>query len=397
MTLFILAYLTGVLAIIACRIDPIRPLVRVRAKEPVRRNRVRVLLGPVLTFVSAASLASFAGGSVMGLSNGAHAASEPALSAVQLSLLGARQWLNTPLSAADIRGKVILVNFWTYSCINSLRALPYVRSWAEKYKDRGLVVIGVHTPEFMFEQDIANVRQATASLGVAYPVGTDNDYGIWRAFHNEAWPAFYFIGADGRVRHRMLGEGDYDKSERLIQQLLSEATGSPAAGDIVAISGKGAEAPADERDLRSPETYVGYTSARNFTSPRGAREDAPSLYRNVSALPLNHWSMAGVWTVGGEFAALNATPGSITYRFHARDLHLVLGPSAQGHPIRFRVKLDGAPPGSDHGVDVDADGWGTVQEPRLYQLIRQTGSVADRTFEIEFFDTGVRAYVFTFG
>ncbi len=397
MTLFILAYLTGVLAITACRIDPIRPLVRVRAKEPVRRNRVRVLLGPVLTFVSAASLASFAGGSVMGLSNGAHAASEPALSAVQLSLLGARQWLNTPLSAADIRGKVILVNFWTYSCINSLRALPYVRSWAEKYKDRGLVVIGVHTPEFMFEQDIANVRQATASLGVAYPVGTDNDYGIWRAFHNEAWPAFYFIGADGRVRHRMLGEGDYDKSERLIQQLLSEATGSPAAGDIVAISGKGAEAPADERDLRSPETYVGYTNATNFTSPGGAREDAPSLYRNVSALPLNHWSMAGVWTVGGEFAALNATPGSITYRFHARDLHLVLGPSAQGHPIRFHVKLDGAPPGSDHGVDVDADGWGTVQEPRLYQLIRQTGSVADRTFEIEFFDTGVRAYVFTFG
>ncbi len=219
-----------------------------------RLAAMRRLLCVAAAIVSAA----FAGGSVMGLSTAAQAASEPALSAVQLSLLGARQWLNTqPLSAADLRGKVILVNFWTYSCINSLRALPYVRAWAEKYKDRGLVVIGVHTPEFAFEKDIANVRQATASLGVAYPVGTDSDYGIWRAFHNEAWPAFYFIGADGRVRHRMLGEGDYDKSERLIQQLLAEATGSPLAGDIVAISGKGVEAPADERDLRSPETYVG--------------------------------------------------------------------------------------------------------------------------------------------
>jgi len=334
----------------------------------------------------------------MGLSIAAHAASETGLSAVQLSLLRARQWLNTqPLSAADLRGKVILANFWTYSCINSLRALPYVRAWAEKYKDRGLVVIGVHTPEFTFEKDIANVRQATASLGIAYPVGTDSDYAIWRAFHNEAWPAFYFIGADGRVRHRMLGEGDYDKSERLIQQLLSEASGSPAAGDIVAVSGKGAEAPADERDLRSPETYVGYTNATNFTSPGGARADAASLYRNVSALPLNHWSMAGVWTVGGEFATLNSPPGSITYRFHARDLHLVLAPAFQGRPIRFHIRIDGAPPGADHGIDVDADGWGSVQEPRLYQLVRRTGPVAGRTVKIEFSDPGVRAYVFTFG
>jgi len=319
------------------------------------------------------------------------------LSAVQLSLLGARQWLNTQaLRAEDIRGKVVLVNFWTYSCINSLRALPYVRSWAEKYKDRGLVVVGVHTPEFGFEKDIANVSQATASLGVVYPVPLDSDYRIWRAFNNEAWPAFYFIGADGRVRHRMLGEGDYDKSERLIQQLLSEATGSPVTGDIVAISGKGAEAPADEPDLRTPETYVGHNQAANFASPGGVREDTPSLYRTVSALPLNHWSLAGVWTVGGEYATLNNT-GSITYRFHARDLHLVLGPSPQGYPIRFRVKLDGAPPGADHGFDVDAEGWGSVREPRMYQLIRQARPVGDRTFEIEFLDPGVRAYVFTFG
>jgi cytochrome c biogenesis protein CcdA/thiol-disulfide isomerase/thioredoxin len=325
-------------------------------------------------------------------------APNPALSGPLRSLLGARQWLNTqPLRPEDIRGKVVLVNFWTYSCINCLRVLPHVRAWSEKYKDRGLVVIGVHTPEFAFEKDVANVGKASVSLGVGYPVAIDSDFGIWRAFDNQAWPALYFIGADGRVRHNVLGEGGYDQSERLIQQLLSEANGAPVASDIAAIAGEGPQAAADERNLRSAETYIGYAQATNFASPGGVREDAPSLYRAVSALPLDRWSLAGVWTIGGEFATLNGTSGSIAYRFHARDLHLVSAPPSQGHPVRFRVRIDGVPPGVDHGSDVDAEGWGTLQEDRLYQLVRQTGPVADRTFEIEFFDAGVRAYAFTFG
>jgi hypothetical protein len=249
----------------------------------------------------------------------------------------------------------------------------------------------------MFEKDIANVSKATAFLDVAYPVALDSDYGIWRAFNNEAWPAFYFIGADGRVRKRVFGEGGYDRSERLIQQLLSEASGAPIAKDIAAVAGKGAQAAPDERDLRSPETYIGYRQARDFASPGGASEDVPNLYRTISGLPLNHWTLAGKWTVGGEFATPNDAGGRISYRFHSRDLHLVLGRAAQGQPIRFRVRIDGAPPGADHGFDVDAEGRGSVQEDRLYQLVRQAGPVVDRTFEIEFLDPGVRAYVFTFG
>ena len=334
----------------------------------------------------------------VGMGTAAHAAAAPVLSAPLASLLAARPWLNTPpLQPEDLRGKVVLVNFWTYSCINCLRMLPHVRAWAEKYRDRGLVVVGVQTPEFAFEKDAHNVRKALISLGVSYPVVIDNDFGVWRAFDNEAWPALYFIGADGRVRDQAFGEGSYDQSERLIQQLLSEAHGAPVAGNIVAISGKGPQAAADESDLRSPESYIGYAQARNFTSPGGIREDTPSLYRTAPELPLNRWSLAGVWTIGGEFATLDDSSGSIAYRFHSRDLHLVLGLSPQGYPIRFRVKIDGAPPGPDHGFDVDAEGWGSVQDERLYQLVRQTGSVVDRTFEIEFFDAGVRAYVFTFG
>lgn len=328
----------------------------------------------------------------------AFAAASRSLSDARRSLLGAGQWLNTqPLQAEDLRGKVVLVNFWTYSCINSLRALPYVRAWAEKYKDRGLVVVGVHTPEFAFEKDTANVRQATASLGVAYPVAMDSDRAIWRIFNNEAWPAFYFIGADGRVRHQVLGEGGYDQSERLIQTLLEEATGTHVTRDVVRVSGEGPEAAADQGDLRSPETYIGFAQGRNFASPGGVEEDAPKIYHTASVLSLNHWSMAGVWTIGGEFATLNNKSGRIAYRFHARDLHLVLGVSSRDHPIRFRVSINGAPPGADHGVDVDAAGWGTVREDRMYQLVRQTGPVTDRTFEVEFIDAGVRAYVFTFG
>jgi cytochrome c biogenesis protein CcdA/thiol-disulfide isomerase/thioredoxin len=332
------------------------------------------------------------------ISMAASAAPLPVLPSPLGSLLGARQWLNTqPLHLEDLRGKVVLVNFWTYSCVNCLRVLPYIRAWAEKYKDRGLVTIGVHTPEFAFEKDVANVSRALVSLGIGYPVAIDNDFGIWQAFDNQGWPALYFFSADGRIRQHMLGEGGYDRSERLIQRLLSEANGAPVPGDIAAIGGRGPQAAADEKDLGSAETYIGYSQAENFVSSGGIREDARFLYRAATALSLNQWSLTGVWTIGGEFATLDDTIGRITYRFHARDLNLVLAPFDQGHPIRFRVKVDGAPPGADHGFDVDADGWGRIQEPRLYQLIRQTGLVTDRTFEIEFFDAGVRAYSFTFG
>ena len=335
---------------------------------------------------------------IFGVGAVAHAGADSAPSGPLAALLSARQWLNTqPLRAEDLRGKVVLVNFWTYTCINSLRALPYVREWAKKYRDRGLVVIGVQTPEFSFEKDAANVSTALVSLGVDYPIAIDNDYGIWRVFDNDAWPAFYFIGADGQVRHHVLGEGGYDDSERLIQQLLSEADRTPVADPIVAIEGTGPQAAADENDLRSEETYIGYAQARNFVSPGGADEYAPSRYRVASMLSLDSWSLAGAWTIGSEFAALNEAPGGISYRFHARDLHLVLAAPSPEHPIRFRIKIDGAPPGADHGVDADAEGWGSVREDRMYQLVRQQRPVADRTFEIEFFDAGVRAYVFTFG
>jgi thiol-disulfide isomerase/thioredoxin len=329
---------------------------------------------------------------------GSQAAEESALSAPLRSLLGAQEWLNSPpLMPEDVRGKVVLVNFWTFSCINCLRTLPHMQAWAMKYKARGLVVVGVQTPEFAFEKDAGNVRKALADLGVVYPVAIDNDFRIWRAFDNEAWPAFYFIGADGKIRRRVLGEGDYDGSERLIQELLSEADRTRVANEIAPIDGKGAEAAADVGDLGSPETYIGYAQFRNFASPGYVSENSPKLYRPLESLPRNHWTLTGVWTIGSEFAALDQAPGSITYRFHARDVHLVLVNPSPGYPIRFRVKVDGAPPGANHGFDVDAEGWGSVDEDRLYQLVRQTGPIVDRTFEIEFLVPRVRAYAFTFG
>jgi thiol-disulfide isomerase/thioredoxin len=321
-----------------------------------------------------------------------------ALSAPLASVLTAQRWLNTePLRPDDLRGKVVLVNFWTFTCVNWLRTLPYVRAWAEKYKGRGLVVIGVHTPEFNVEKDFGNVTKASAALGVGYPVATDNDYAIWRAFDNYAWPASYFVDAGGRVRHRILGEGSYDKAEQWIQELLSEADGAPVPGGLAAVTPEGPSVAADEENLESPETYVGHAKARGFASAGGIREDIPSLYRPPAMLPLNSWGLSGVWTVGGEFAILSDKSGAITYRFHARDVNLVLVPPAEGKSVRFRVKIDGAPPAADRGTDVNADGSGIVQEPRLYQLVRQKRPVADRTFEIEFLDPGVRAYVFTFG
>ena len=313
------------------------------------------------------------------------------------ALSGAVAWLNSPpLTAEGLKGKVVLVDFWTYSCINCLRAIPYVRAWAEKYKDQGLVVIGVHTPEFAFEKRLGNVEKAIADLGIVYPVAVDNDYGIWRAFNNRYWPAHYFIDGAGRIRHHHFGEGAYDQSERVIQQLLAEAGGTGVSAGLVSVNASGAQAAADMDNVRSPETYVGYERAENFVSPGGAIPDAPHLY--AAGMPrLNEWGLTGDWTIGSEHAALNAADGGIVYRFHARDLHLVLGPGAGDEPVRFRVTIDGAPPGASRGVDVDADGQGVVTMQRLYQLVRQDGAVADRTFEIRFLDPGVQAYAFTFG
>jgi cytochrome c biogenesis protein CcdA/thiol-disulfide isomerase/thioredoxin len=313
------------------------------------------------------------------------------------SFAGATEWLNSPALTADgLKGKVVLVDFWTYSCINCLRTIPYVRAWAEKYKDQGLVVIGVHTPEFAFEQKVANVKRAVADLHITYPVAIDNEYAIWRAFENQYWPAHYFIDAQGRVRYHHFGEGDYDHSERVIQLLLEEAGKSNVSTGLVAVSASGAEAASDERNVQSPETYIGYRRAENFASPGGIGNDVSRVY--VAGMPrLNEWSLSGDWTVGGEHANLNAEGGSIVYRFHARDVHLVLGPALGAPPIRFRVTIDGAAPGENHGADVDAAGNGTVNEQRLYQLVRQTGAITDRTFEIRFLDPGVQAFAFTFG
>lgn len=313
------------------------------------------------------------------------------------SLSGAVEWLNSPpLTAEALKGKVVLIDFWTYSCINCLRAIPYVRAWYEKYKDQGLVVIGVHTPEFAFERKVDNVRKAVADLKIGYPVAVDNAYAIWQAFGNEYWPAHYFIDAQGRMRYHHFGEGEYDRSERVIQRLLAEAGHSSDATRLVAVNASGAEAAPSMADVKSPETYLGYARSENFVSPGGVVEDKGSVYAAASP-QLNEWSLAGDWTITGENAALNQPGGRIVYRFHARDLHLVLGPGADGKPVRFRVTIDGHAPGADHGTDTDAEGNGVVDGQRLYQLVRQSGAIADRTFAIEFLDPGVQAYAFTFG
>jgi thiol-disulfide isomerase/thioredoxin len=314
------------------------------------------------------------------------------------SLGGATGWLNSPpLKAEGLRGKVVLVQVWTYSCINWLRTLPYVRAWAEKYRDQGLVVIGVHTPEFDFEKDLDNVRTAAKDMRIVYPIALDSDYAVWRAFKNQYWPALYFVDVEGRIRHHKFGEGDYEQSERIIQQLLAEA-GSGGIGDgLVSVDARGAEAAADWGSLKSPENYVGYARSENFSSPGGTAQDRRHVYRAPDRLKLNHWALSGDWTVGKQATALNTANGRITYRFHARDLHLVMGPAARGTPVRFRVLIDGKPPGAAHGIDVDDQGNGTVTEQRLYQLIRQPKPIADRQFEIEFLDAGVEIFVFTFG
>jgi thiol-disulfide isomerase/thioredoxin len=314
------------------------------------------------------------------------------------SLSGATHWLNSaPLTPESLRGKVVLVNFWTYTCINWLRTLPYIHAWAEKYKDQGLVLIGVHTPEFGFEHDIDNVRREVTSLMVDYPVAVDNDYAVWDAFANHYWPALYLIDAEGRIRYHHFGEGNYEQSEMMIQQLLAEAGHSDVSRQLVTVDAQGVEVAADWGSLRSPENYVGYGRTENFASPDGVAFDTRHVYDAPARLRLNQWALSGDWTIGRQATMLNTAGGRIVYRFHARDLHLVMGPAARGAPVRFRVLVDGEPPYAAHGSDVDNHGNGTVSEQRLYQLIRQAQPIADRLFEIEFLDPGVEAFAFTFG
>jgi len=315
------------------------------------------------------------------------------------SFAGATLWLNSPpLTPEALRGKVVMVDFWTYSCINCLRALPFVESWYEKYKDHGLVVIGVHAPEFAFEKDPNNVRRAVADLKVTYPVALDNDYAIWQAFNNQYWPAHYFIDATGRIRGHHFGEGNYDESEQTLRKLLTDAGQTdlppPGMGSAKAV---GVQAPPDEAHDQSPETYVGYRRAENFASPGGFSQDQPHRYSAPAALKLNQWALSGSWNVDPEKAVLGAAPGKVEFRFYARDLHLVLGPSSDGKPVRFRVLLDGAAPAANHGADTDSSGAGAIDRQRLYQLIRQAGDVREHVFSIEFLDPGVQAYSFTFG
>ncbi|MGC1548724.1 MAG: cytochrome c biogenesis protein DipZ [Rhodanobacter sp.] len=313
------------------------------------------------------------------------------------SLNGATQWFNSPpLTPLSLRGKVVLVDFWTYSCINCIRSLPYVNAWYDKYKDHGLVIIGVHAPEFAFEKDPANVAKAIKDLHVSYPVALDNDYAIWKGFNNEYWPAHYFIDAKGNIRGHQFGEGDYAQSEDLIRRLLTDAGYTNLPGGYVQPGAKGAEAAGSGDRDRSPETYVGYARAANFAGGQVAHDDAWD-YRAPSVLMTNQWALGGHWTVRAENATLDQANGSIVYRFRGRDLHLVLGPGKDGKPVRFRVTIDGKAPGADHGMDTDADGNGTVTAQRLYQLVRQANGTSERLFEITFLDPNVQAYAFTFG
>ena len=314
------------------------------------------------------------------------------------SFEGATGWINSkPLTRDDLRGKVVLVEFWTYTCINWLRIQPYVRAWSEKYKENGLVVIGVHTPEFEFEKSTDNVSRAASELRVGYPIAIDSEYRVWRAFSNRYWPALYFVDAQGRIRHHQFGEGEYEQSEKVIQKLLAEAGAVGVKLDLVSVNGTGYEVGANWSDLGSPETYVGYGRTANFASPGGMIPDKQHTYELPAQLKLNNWGVGGDWTVKDSRSILNKANGRVAYVFHARDVHLVMSSSVHGTSVRFRVSVDGLPPGPAHGIDVDDQGNGTISQPRLYQLIRQAKPIADRRFEIEFLDPGVEVFVFTFG
>jgi thiol-disulfide isomerase/thioredoxin len=362
--------------------------------EEIDRARRHVLGGTLVTL---------AGGALMTVS--AHAQdgklSPPARLRVEgkmPSFAGATGWLNTaPLTVAGLRGKVVLIDIWTYTCINWIRTLPYVRAWAEKYRDQGLVVIGVHSPEFEFEKHVDNVRRAAKAMNVNYPIALDSDFAIWRALRNQAWPALYFIDAQGRIRHHHFGEGEYERSERIVQYLLSEAGAGGIDRGLVSMDGRGVEAAPDWSNLRSPETYVGYLRTVNFASGGGAVPEKRRVYAAPGRLKLNQWALSGDWTVKKDRASLNAARGRIAYCFHARDLHLVMGPAARGPSARFRVLIDAQPPGAAHGVDTDEQGYGEAIQQRLYQLVRQPAAVEDRQFEIEFLNPGVEAFAFTFG
>jgi thiol-disulfide isomerase/thioredoxin len=352
--------------------------------ETVDRNRRRFLGSAAMTMAAAQ----------FGMPGAEAAARESR----ELAAIGrAAEWLNSPrVTAASLAGKVVLVDFWTYTCINWLRTLPYRRAWAQKY-GQGLVVIGVHTPEFGFEKNVDNVRRAVRQMRVDYPVAIDNDYSIWRAFNNQYWPALYIIDARGRVRQHHFGEGEYEQSEMAIQRLLAEAGGGKARDGVVSVEASGFERGADSGSLRSPETYLGYERTARFVSAGDAARDRPRVYAAPGRVDLNQWALSGEWTIGREANVLSSRQGRIVYGFHARDLHLVMGPRVHGTSIRFRVSLDGQPPGAAHGLDVDDAGNGAAGEQRLYQLIRQAGPIVDRRFEIEFLDAGVETFAFTFG
>ena len=314
------------------------------------------------------------------------------------SLDGATGWLNSPpLTTEGLRGRVVVVDFWTYTCINWLRTVPYVRAWAEAYRNAGAVVLGVHTPEFPFERDVDNVRRAVQDRQIDHPVAVDSDYAIWTAFTNMYWPALYVVDAQGYIRYHHFGEGAYEESEQVIRQLLDEAGAGDTLPEPVTVDAAGTEVAADWADLGSAENYLGAERTENFASPERAATGAPRRYTTPPRLARNHWALSGEWTVQPDSVLLDEPGGGIAYRFSARDLHLVMAPPARGNPVRFSVRLDGQPPGADHGEDVDEDGTGTLTEPRLYQLVRQRGPLAPRTFEITFHDPGVRAFAFTFG
>lgn len=310
---------------------------------------------------------------------------------------GATAWLNSaPLTPEGLRGRVVLASFGTYTCINWRRSLPYIRAWADKYADTGLAVLGIQTPEFEFEGELDNVERAIKEMGVRYPVVVDNDYAIWQAFDNHYWPALYFVDTQGQTRHHHFGEGEYEESEMVLQMLLREA-GADVEQGLVQIEPSGAEAQADWYSLGSPENYLGAGQANGFASPGGAVLDERHVYSVPAQLRRNQWALSGSWRIGLVPALLEEPGGSISYQFHGRDLHLVMGPPLGRAPVRFRVTLNGAPPGASHGVDVDVDGDGTADYQRMYQLIRQPGPIDDRLFKIEFLDPGVEAFVFTFG
>jgi cytochrome c biogenesis protein CcdA/thiol-disulfide isomerase/thioredoxin len=420
-TLLLFAYAAGAAVSLAIAMSAGARLFRLMkrslaAGEWIRRGLgIAVLLGVlvitlgwdsgVLTRLSYASTGGIEQSLVRTISPGMTSASQARLSEASASegtlpsLAGATLWLNSPaLTPESLRGKVVVIDFWTYSCINCLRSLPYVKAWYQHYKDHGLVVIGVHAPEFAFEKNEANVRRAVTDLGISYPVALDNDFAIWQRFNNQYWPAHYFIDAMGRIRGHHFGEGEYAGSEQAIRQLLIEAgqTDLPAAisGQL---QGKGIEAASNQTGVQSPETYLGYARAQHFSSPGSARFDQVKEYSMPSSLELNQWALAGSWLVARDQATLAGASGSISFRFKARDVHLVLGPSAEGKPVRFRVELDGKAPQADHGADVAADGLGTVSGERLYQLVRQSQQVSEHTLSITFLDSGVRAYSFTFG